>query len=607
MQLTVTLTDETGSPLGLLGTTYDLNGGGAMLLSNATFTESVTDNTQVTLKIEKPGYNTYYNVFSVYDEDLDITLKIVPIVNDPNNPNYKRPYPALFFVYEPCTYNVHVYNASSTPEGFWSYYLNNVYGDSGKNVVINLYAAKTAQIKQRIYVVDGQTQQVLWDRQYATIDTGNNVIGVVADINTYLALDPVTDTNVETIEYKPELTLSAYQESGCSDDEACYNTLSELVVTPGFVLNTEIPEKIIFSSLGFSILSGNSIIWVLSVLAGKTYEIEVDVSVDTTDLLLDILDLANVPIIPQTTLVAGVNTVNIPTGINTAFKIRINNSDGVNIGDIASIKLKKPAYYKCQESSIEYSWYNFEGDLVQGPVIELIDNENPPNPDTLQTKYTPPDSVGDYKLVATLTNCCTSCTKELVIPICSFYKITETGCNEITIQNCSIDKNLSIVTIVDATTEQQVAVGEPYPIVLVPGSSKKITLPADGVYKATLQYGNPVVTKYVSFTLYCDLKACLSDYLTDILCDECDCECGGVNLEKAYFLNKLAVSAYAYFMGLNNEYNFNNIYNALNGSPPDGNFNDAVKDLLDLDFVKTKMDKYCKQKDCGKKNPCGCN
>ena len=68
-------------------------------------------------------------------------------------------------------------------------------------------------------------------------------------------------------------------------------------------------------------------------------------------------------------------------------------------------------------------------------------------------------------------------------------------------------------------------------------------------------------------------------------------------MEKAYFLNKLTVSAYAYFMGLNNEYNFNNIYNALNGSPPDGNFNDAVKDLLDLDFVKTKMDKYCKQKD----------
>lgn len=607
MQLTINLIDETGDPLDVSGATVDVNGGGGQILPYPVYTVTLPDNIQVPIEILKPGYYAYANTLRIFDEDLNITIRLAPVVNNVNAPNYKKPYPFPILIPEPCTYNVHVFNGTSTPEGEWSYYLNNVLVDAGsKNTVINLFAAKSAQIKQRIYVKDNQTQQPLWDRQYATVSTGNTDIGVLQDIAVYLAQDPPSNANVETIEYKPELALSASQESGCSDEEACYNALSEVVVTPNFVLNSEIPAKPIVKTEEITILSGDDfLLGIIKVLPNTTYEAEIDVSQDTTDLVFKVTDENNVNIIAPTVLSPGVNNISIPLGANDQIKTVVSNTDGLNVGVLASFSLIKPAYYKCAESTITYEWFDFEGNSVLGPVTEPIDNDTPPNPDTLQTKYTP-DGIGDYKVKAVLTNCCTSCTKELIIPVCSFFKISETGCNEITIQNCSLDKNLSVVTIVDATTQQPVDAGKPYPIVLVPGASEKISFGKDGIYKITLQYGDPVVTKYVSVTTYCNLKACLSDYLTDILCDECDCECGGVSLEKAYFLNKLVVSSYAYFMGLNNEYNFNNIYNALNGSPPDGDFNDAVKDLLDLDFVKEKMDKYCKQKDCGKKNPCGC-
>lgn len=96
MQLTINLIDETGDPLDVSGATVDVNGGGGQILPYPVYTVTLPDNIQVPIEILKPGYYAYANTLRIFDEDLNITIRLAPVVNNVNAPNYKNPIRSRF-------------------------------------------------------------------------------------------------------------------------------------------------------------------------------------------------------------------------------------------------------------------------------------------------------------------------------------------------------------------------------------------------------------------------------------------------------------------------------------------------------------------------------
>lgn len=148
------------------------------------------DNANVELTIESPGLHTYNNTFRVYDYDLDdISVVMVPVITNPLDPNFRRPYPHFFFILEPCSYNIHVYDAESAPFGMISYYHSqdeaNTFATT-RNAVLDTCVPDIVSITQRIVVRQvancGGTSPVIWDETF-TID------------------------GIETTEYKPYVVL----------------------------------------------------------------------------------------------------------------------------------------------------------------------------------------------------------------------------------------------------------------------------------------------------------------------------------------------------------------------------------------------------------------
>jgi hypothetical protein len=84
-------------------------------------TESVTNGDTITISVVIPGYFTYTNNVKVYNEDLNVDVNMIENITDPNDPEYREPFPLFFIVRDPCTYCAYVYNASNTPFGMVAY------------------------------------------------------------------------------------------------------------------------------------------------------------------------------------------------------------------------------------------------------------------------------------------------------------------------------------------------------------------------------------------------------------------------------------------------------------------------------------------------------
>ena len=149
-------------------------------------TETLTDNDTVDITVESPGYFTYTNTVRVYQYDLDVSVKLIQNITDPNDPEYRRPYPWFFEILEPCSFNVHTYNAQSAPFGMISYQESGEEYATGGNAILDTCQPDIVSITQRIVVRAiancGGTSPIIWDETY-TID------------------------GIETTEYRPSVLL----------------------------------------------------------------------------------------------------------------------------------------------------------------------------------------------------------------------------------------------------------------------------------------------------------------------------------------------------------------------------------------------------------------
>ncbi len=116
-------------------------------------TQTIPDNSSTRIEVDVPGHYSYDNTVTFYTQDQNITVRMVDIITDPLDPEYREPFPYFFFILEPCSYDVHIYNAQSAPFGDVSYEENGTQFSVGSwNTVFSSCQADTLSITQRIIV-----------------------------------------------------------------------------------------------------------------------------------------------------------------------------------------------------------------------------------------------------------------------------------------------------------------------------------------------------------------------------------------------------------------------------------------------------------------------
>jgi len=251
MELTINTLDAlTGNAL-----TVDAIVIGVNIFSNTnTATATVEDNNAESITVGLAGYHTYnMDISNVYIDDKTIYINMVPDVTNINDPNYNKPFPMHFFFQDPCSFNVDYYNASNYP-GEITWYINNQeLSTSNTKGVAEFCSPGNYQLKVRgtVSLTLGDVCPVTsntWDRQWATTsnaafllpgqevgagETGNIVAGHIAPIDTYLAIDVIT--NLKEDEFRPELVINTNSISQL--DECCFVKDEEITITPSVTIN----------------------------------------------------------------------------------------------------------------------------------------------------------------------------------------------------------------------------------------------------------------------------------------------------------------------------------------------------------------------------------
>lgn len=197
----------------------------------------------------------------------------------------------------------------------------------------------------------------------------------------------------------------------------------------------------------------------------------------------------------------------------------------------------------------------------------------------------------DFVVTDGTTNNIIDCSYSTPVPLCYPYSITETNnCGEYIVNNCSfID---TILTIKQLQEDKSFLVIAQIPIIAL--SNITTILQTDGVYLFETPNINGIDTDSYVIINSCDFKTCLFTFLSTFVCNKKQCTCG-VDIKKYYDFNAFILNAHTYFALLNEEYNFNYIYNAITDS--------KINDLFTIKQYLDNLATYC-QKDC---SPCKCN
>jgi len=241
------------------------------------------------------------------------------------------------------------------------------------------------------------------------------------------------------------------------------------------------------------------------------------------------------------------------------------------------------------EGTIRYKIYNAYNNL-------LFTYEVSTAADIDDLKYTfQLNYIGDYKIVASLIDCCNSYDVVTYVSASDFiliYPVSD-GCNDYRISNFS--QSLSVdVSVASILGENIIPLQT-----LAPGRSIEIPLTAMGTYKVYTKYSYTTPTsvtvpieKTYFITNYCGVEECLADFMIKLFCKE-DCGCQD-NTKLILTINKINALLFNYFSHLNNLYSYNRAFDILSDSD--------LKMFSDADLILTKLSSYCNGTNCN----CGC-
>ena len=445
----------------------------------------VDDGSEVTLVIDSTGRHPYSKKFKVYFIDLDLSIKLPTIITDILNPNYNNPYPFFFYILNPCTYQVDVYDASSSPYGSATWYLNNELADTaGGNRTFTFTSPGFYQLKRRVVVEDTVNGGLLWDRYYSS---GPVALGLTTNtVEENLALD--TQYNVQYEEIIPEIDIK--------------------VTAPADILN----GVIYYNRL-------------------ETVTIE--------------------------TLVTPTSPYNDPSLL-----------------------------------TLEYEIIDPSGNRIT-PSVQSINIATPPV-DT-STEFTM-EKRGDYTVRSLVTDSCRTHVHEVIIPAYNFVQFIPIQESLYEVYNASnftsITYNVSYLTdtaFVPYQEEQELPSKE----------RQELVLGKQGIYQITVKFTDLEGEDREEVTIlhyYGELKDCLTNHTMNILCSSDACGCDVPS--SITYLQEMYTLSQTYFMYLQEEYGFNNIYTALD--------NAKIAELADIDVLLRKLEKYCKAVSCHDNKPCNC-
>lgn len=204
---------------------------------------------------------------------------------------------------------------------------------------------------------------------------------------------------------------------------------------------------------------------------------------------------------------------------------------------------------------------------------------------------------GDYKVIANVTDDCTTHSVEIIIPAYNFIQFIPDEEYQYTIFNQSNTIPISymveyltangFVSYVDSTD-------------INTKESDELILSNQGVYKVTSTFTDLEDNERTEITIlhyYGELKDCLTNLTMNVLCEP-EGGCGCDSVESTGLLLEMYTLSQTYFMYLQEEYGFNNIYTALDDS--------KLVDLADIDVFLKKLERYCKAYSCFDNKPCSC-
>lgn len=246
--------------------------GDSNVASSNTLTVEVVDGSTAEVIVTETGYHTYSMVIdNVYSEDKIIYIMLVDEITDIMDDDYNRPNPYHFFFQDPCSFKIDFYNASSFP-GEISWYINNELHVSNQlKDSFELCSPQEVQLKVRSVTYDVNTQEIMWDRQWANTDnvayvnpgqqvgegeTGNVTPLVVQDLSTYLDLD--LQTNITEVEFRPDFSFSVSSPSDQVEDYCCY-TRDEYVTIESSVTSNRAGSTLVDYLLSYEVIAPNGL------------------------------------------------------------------------------------------------------------------------------------------------------------------------------------------------------------------------------------------------------------------------------------------------------------------------------------------------------------
>lgn len=262
MELAIHVIQKTSEGLAPVNLVVDVGGitinGDSNLANTHIHTVTVADDSAVDISVNQSGFHMYsMTIDNVYASDKTIYIMMVSIVNDIESVSYNKPVPYHFFFINPCSFKVDFYNASSFT-GDVSWYINNNPLTEGVKGTIDLCGVGLNQLKVRNQTYITTTlnncpqRTLMWDKQWANTEveeyllpgqevsvgeTGNSIAEEIDLIDTYLSLD--TQTNLEIVEYRPDIKLNISTPADQLQDSCCYTLGESITVTPSITLTRD--------------------------------------------------------------------------------------------------------------------------------------------------------------------------------------------------------------------------------------------------------------------------------------------------------------------------------------------------------------------------------
>lgn len=161
---------------------------------------SSEDERVVEITVASSGYYGYMKTVRVFDEDIAVTILLAPAIA-PGDPGYLFPYLNIFTVKDPCSYDVYIYNGSSSPYNTFYNYINDVVQSNSGDYVFRFPQPGLYTIKQRMVVVTPDTYAIIYDEE-AEVDY--TVVNIVPELVVELSLpDLLLDSTNYYSLYKP--------------------------------------------------------------------------------------------------------------------------------------------------------------------------------------------------------------------------------------------------------------------------------------------------------------------------------------------------------------------------------------------------------------------